>query len=42
MTDEDTPLVDLAPQRWLCCQCGGGGVDGYGQTCELCEGLGFC
>ncbi|WP_326645043.1 hypothetical protein OG884_11995 [Streptosporangium sp. NBC_01755] len=41
MTDnQDAPLVDLAPKRWLCC-CGGTGVDSHGQTCEHCEGLGF-
>ncbi|MEU0521254.1 hypothetical protein [Streptosporangium sp. NPDC006007] len=43
MTDDpDTPLVDLAPQRWQCCHCGGTGLDGHGQTCPHCEGLGFC
>ncbi|MBG0819606.1 hypothetical protein HS048_02380 [Planomonospora sp. ID91781] len=45
MTDDSSdraPLVVLAPKRWVCCDCGGTGVDSLGQTCELCEGLGFC
>ncbi len=40
--DQDTLPVNLVPRRWQCCDCGGTGLDGYGQTCELCEGLGFC
>ncbi|MFD0883045.1 hypothetical protein ACFQ08_00475 [Streptosporangium algeriense] len=40
--DQDTPPVDLVPQRWQCCDCGGTGLDGNSQTCDLCEGLGFC
>ncbi|MBB4938686.1 DnaJ-class molecular chaperone [Streptosporangium album] len=40
--DQDTPLVDIAPKRWRCCHCGGTGVDSHGQTCQHCEGLGFC
>ncbi|MFF0312909.1 MULTISPECIES: hypothetical protein [Streptosporangium] len=46
MTDDpNAPTAELpgiAPRRWQCCHCGGTGVDGYGETCEHCEGLGFC
>ncbi|GAA3424617.1 hypothetical protein GCM10018953_18000 [Streptosporangium nondiastaticum] len=46
MTDEPaTPTAELpgiAPRRWQCCHCGGTGVDSHGETCEHCEGLGFC
>ncbi|GAA1264695.1 hypothetical protein Psi02_63870 [Planotetraspora silvatica] len=44
MTDPDENLqpADVIPKRWQCCHCGGTGVDSYSDTCQHCEGLGFC
>ncbi|GIH78331.1 hypothetical protein [Planobispora longispora] len=36
------PLPPIAPKRWICCHCGGAGLDSYGEICLHCEGLGFC
>jgi hypothetical protein len=41
-TDADRPAVVPPVESWQCCHCGGGGLDSIGQTCEYCEGLGFC
>ncbi|MFB4318122.1 hypothetical protein [Actinomadura sp. 21ATH] len=35
------PLAPLG-QWWQCCNCGGTGLDGYGDTCPHCAGLGHC
>lgn len=36
-------LVELvAAVRWVCCHCGGGGIDSYGETCRHCDGFGHC
>ena len=32
----------MEAHRYRCCQCGGQGLDSHGETCGLCEGLGFC
>ncbi|MCW2882523.1 MAG: hypothetical protein JWQ95_6623 [Sphaerisporangium sp.] len=40
-TEQEPPLT-IPPHRWRCCRCGGTGVVSYGDTCELCDGLGFC
>ncbi|WP_141579374.1 hypothetical protein [Actinomadura sp. WMMA1423] len=29
-------------QWWQCCNCGGTGLDSYGDTCPHCSGLGHC
>ncbi|WP_285620189.1 hypothetical protein [Actinoallomurus iriomotensis] len=35
--------ADIPPtEHFQCCTCGGTGLDSYGETCEHCEGLGFC
>lgn len=38
---QEVPAL-IAPQKWRCCHCGGGGLDSYGDTCRHCDGLGFC
>ncbi|MET8386517.1 hypothetical protein ABZV14_26290 [Streptosporangium canum] len=40
--DEQVTSVAISPKRWRCCHCGGTGSDSYGDTCEHCDGLGFC
>ncbi|ACZ91305.1 hypothetical protein [Streptosporangium roseum] len=40
--DEQVTSVAIPPKRWRCCHCGGTGVGSYGDTCEHCDGLGFC
>jgi hypothetical protein len=41
--DLDADRSALVPpvQHWQCCHCTGG-LSSDGQTCEHCEGLGFC
>ncbi|GAA2614370.1 hypothetical protein SMC26_24195 [Actinomadura fulvescens] len=35
------PLVPPV-EWWQCCNCGGGGLDSYGDTCPHCNGYGNC
>ncbi|MEV5570524.1 hypothetical protein AB0L06_10755 [Spirillospora sp. NPDC052269] len=35
------PLVPPV-EWWQCCNCGGTGLDAYGDACSHCEGLGHC
>ncbi|SEG31370.1 hypothetical protein SAMN04489712_104354 [Thermomonospora echinospora] len=35
------PLAPLG-ELWRCCNCGGTGLDAYGDTCPHCAGLGHC
>ncbi|MBD2896268.1 hypothetical protein amrb99_52140 [Actinomadura sp. RB99] len=35
------PLASLG-EWWQCCDCGGTGLDTYGDTCPHCQGLGNC
>jgi hypothetical protein len=42
MEPDERPAHVPPIETYQCCHCGGGGLDSYGQTCEHCEGLGFC
>ena len=35
------PLASVG-EWWQCCNCGGTGLDSYGDTCPHCSGLGNC
>ena len=42
MDEVDRPAYIPPIKHYQCCTCGGTGLDSYGETCEHCEGLGFC
>ena len=42
MNTDQRPAYVPPVETYQCCHCGGTGLDSHGETCEHCEGLGFC